>query len=608
MLTPNREPPNSWSDKELDELDSADRQRFDNKMKDPKCIKHRVIVKPHDYYEQNRVTVFAPQTKLTPEQVFWPLDVEKIKAEEIKAKTPHKLAALMVYPPNTPMHLVQLSLPSQCKTLISIYVICQMFTDFDKTCKKRITPTGITEGERGFELTKECYLTEVIPFFKLIKEHFEGLRQSLDVELKEMKEVFKNMEIKGKQIAIDLQHSEIARKNILIMNDNLISKCISQDVFYTASDSSINACHFHEMSVALNDLQNRVVELEGENLKLHEKIQNDDHDNMVKHFSKLEVDNLNLQLKYQHLEESVKRSKAKASTDVPEFDTYFELAKRDETIQAHTNTIRKLRTQIAQMKSPMYDMVDTHKPQSADSQSFQLQNMINKLQHENDCFQAENSKVKQHYKELYDSIKITRDKTNEKITSLLYEIENLKNKVKGKMPVGANDSKVCECKNYACEAVFIPLPLKNNELVHSDYLRHLKNCLDMIRETIEEVRMVRPSDNILSDICFLTKWSQVLLEYTIGTCPKIPNMRDRNGTSSSRNLKKHVTFDIPLARSDHSTSPPRNQTTMQQSNIPIVNSTGVINVTKASESKPKGNTRNDRTSPAKSDQGKKVED
>jgi hypothetical protein len=264
-----------------------------------------------------------------------------------------------------------------------------------------------------------------------------------------MKEVFKIEENKGKQIAIDLQHSEIARNNILIMNDNLIAKCIAQDVFYTATDSTINACQFNEMSIALNDLQNRVDELEGENLKLHEKIQNDDHDNMVKHFSKLEVDNLNLQLKYQHLEERIKLSKVKTSSDVPEFDTYFELAKRDEKIQAHTNTIRKLRAQVAQMKSPMNDVIDTHKPQSADSQSFQLQNMINKLKHENDCFQAENSKVKQHYKELYDSIKITRDKTNEKITSLLNEIENLKTRVKGKMPVIASDyinSKVCECK------------------------------------------------------------------------------------------------------------------------------------------------------------------
>lgn len=38
------------------------------------------------------------------------------------------------------------------------------------------------------------------------------------------------------------------------------------------------------------------------------------------------------------------------------------------------------------------------------------------------------------------------------------------------------------------------------------------------------------------------------------------------------------------------------------------NSTGVTNDTKASRSKPYGNTRNDRTSPAKSAQGKKVED
>lgn len=113
-----------------------------------------------------------------------------------------------------------------------------------KTCKKRITPTGITEGERGFELTKECYLTDVIPFFKLIKEHFEGLQHSLEIEVKEMKEVFKNVENEGKQIAIDLQYSEITRKNALIMNDNLITKCIAQDVSYTGEYLS---CSFPSM-------------------------------------------------------------------------------------------------------------------------------------------------------------------------------------------------------------------------------------------------------------------------------------------------------------------------------------------------------------------------
>ena len=86
-----------------------------------------------------------------------------------------------------------------------------------------------------------------------------------------MKEVFKDVDNECKQKAIDLQHSEIARKNILIMNDNLIAKFISQDVFYTATDSSLNASQFHEMSIVLNNLHNRVVELEGENGKLLEK-------------------------------------------------------------------------------------------------------------------------------------------------------------------------------------------------------------------------------------------------------------------------------------------------------------------------------------------------
>ncbi|GKB10143.1 retrovirus-related pol polyprotein from transposon TNT 1-94 [Tanacetum coccineum] len=54
---------------------------------------------------------------------------------------------------------------------INLYVLTQLFTEFDKTCKTRITPTGVIEGERGFEQTKRCYLTEVIPFFKTLKEH-----------------------------------------------------------------------------------------------------------------------------------------------------------------------------------------------------------------------------------------------------------------------------------------------------------------------------------------------------------------------------------------------------------------------------------------------------
>ena len=85
------------------------------------------------------------------------------------------------------------------------------------------------------------------------------------------------------------------------------------------------------------------------------------------------------------------------------------------------NTIQKLRAQVAHLKSKC-DVIDTQKPQGLDSQTFQLQNAIQQLNNENKCLQAENTKVKHHYKELYDSIKITRDSNNVKIAGLLKEI------------------------------------------------------------------------------------------------------------------------------------------------------------------------------------------
>ena len=99
MFKPDHDSPlNCLSDEEMDEIESVNREKLENKMKDPKCIKKHVKVKPHNYYEQNRLTVFAPQSKVTPEKVFWSLDVERMKAEELKAKTPLKVAAPTVYP------------------------------------------------------------------------------------------------------------------------------------------------------------------------------------------------------------------------------------------------------------------------------------------------------------------------------------------------------------------------------------------------------------------------------------------------------------------------------------------------------------------------------
>ncbi|GJW25896.1 hypothetical protein Tco_0039707 [Tanacetum coccineum] len=94
----------------------------------------------------------------------------------------------------------------------------------------------LTEGERGFEQTKECYLTEVIPFFKTLKEHFEGIQKALIKEAKEIKEIFEELEAEVDQNVMDRKCDEIKRKNLLIANENLIENWLTLEVFYTATD------------------------------------------------------------------------------------------------------------------------------------------------------------------------------------------------------------------------------------------------------------------------------------------------------------------------------------------------------------------------------------
>ncbi|GJY95655.1 hypothetical protein Tco_0512016 [Tanacetum coccineum] len=179
------------------------------------------------------------------------------------------------------------------------------------------------------------------------------------------------------------------------------------------------------MHDAYTAAQKRIAELEAENTNLKNKIQNDDHDEMIKHFSKLEVEHLNLQLKYQHLKERFGNKKPMTSLDAPTFESVFVIKKLKEQRQGRGNTIRELKEKISrlQKKHSEADLILDFK--ALDSQNKDLNAKVNALQDLNERFRVENEKVKQHYKELYDSIKLTRAKTIEKTTSLLTEIETL---------------------------------------------------------------------------------------------------------------------------------------------------------------------------------------
>nr|GEV50652.1 retrovirus-related Pol polyprotein from transposon TNT 1-94 [Tanacetum cinerariifolium] len=152
-----------------------------------------------------------------------------------------------------------------------------------------------------------------------------------------------------------------------------------------------------------------------------------------------------------------------------------------------------------------------------DSQNKDLNAKVNALQDLNKRFRAKNEKVKQHYKELYDSIKLTRSKTIEKTTSLLTEIETIKAHINRKtkcvtMP-NLVKPKVLTPGTYAIDVEPIPPRNKNNRKVHLDYLKHLKKIIETLREIVEEARAEKPLDSLLASACLYTKHTQELLEY-----------------------------------------------------------------------------------------------
>ncbi|GJV85375.1 hypothetical protein Tco_1525273 [Tanacetum coccineum] len=195
-----------------------------------------------------------------------------------------------------------------------------------------------------------------------------------------MKEIFEQMEAEVDQNAVDKKSAEIERKNILIENENLIADCLSKEVFNTATNSMLTVSRFSEMHDAYSVVQARCLELEAEISKLKHKIQKDDHSEMIKHFSNLEVNHLNLQLKYQHLKESFVNNKSRPAQDAPEFDSVFKINKMKASLQGKDNKIRKLKVQISQLKETCSEADRTLDFRALDFQITELTEKVTILQ------------------------------------------------------------------------------------------------------------------------------------------------------------------------------------------------------------------------------------
>nr|GEV20852.1 integrase, catalytic region, zinc finger, CCHC-type, peptidase aspartic, catalytic [Tanacetum cinerariifolium] len=246
-----------------------------------------------------------------------------------------------------------------------------------------------------------------------------------------------------------------------------------------------------------------------------------------------------------------------------------------------------------------------------DSQNIELTEHVTALQEQNEHFTVENIKVKQHYKELYDSIKITRVKTIKNTSSLLTKNEKLKAQLKAKMECMTMNTvkpKVLAPSMCAIDVEPIPHRNRNNREVHLGYLKHLKENVETLCEIVKEARIEKPLDNALESACFYTKRSQELLQYMIGTCPKEFSKRDIKVSTTPLNRIKQVSFKETCKTSNKNTQAHVEHQKVQKTNVPMIPSTGLNSFTEASGSKPRSNIRNNRFLPAKSENKKKVKD
>nr|GEU61922.1 integrase, catalytic region, zinc finger, CCHC-type, peptidase aspartic, catalytic [Tanacetum cinerariifolium] len=208
------------------------------------------------------------------------------------------------------------------------------------------------------------------------------------------------------------------------------------------------------------------------------------------------------------------------------------------TLVPKENVIKQLKKQISHLQETRSEADRTFDFRALDSQITQLTEKVNVLQAQNDLFWAKNEKIKQHYKELYDSFKIMRAKHIEQVTALTIKNVNLKAQILNNVNSFSKDHvkpTVLVPGKYAIDVEPIPSRLGNNKEAHLDYLRHLKEIVETIREIVEEAKVVRPLDNLIVSAWRYTKHSQELLEYAIG----VNRCTDASGSQPRSNTKKN---------------------------------------------------------------------
>ncbi|GKD41546.1 hypothetical protein Tco_1261753 [Tanacetum coccineum] len=193
------------------------------------------------------------------------------------------------------------------------------------------------------------------------------------------------------------------------------------------------------------------------------------------------------------------------------------------------------------------------------------------------------------------------------IAKLKKHIENLKGKNVVKKDATSNNAKVIAPGMFKLDLEPLsPKVLKNRE-AHIDYIKHSQEHADILREIVKHARALRPLDSDLDSACKYIQRIQEMLVYATATCPSLLKPSEKLVAVTPLNKNKKVRFAEP-ATSSSNTKKQVDSYKTQDSNKPVLPSTGMKSSTSASRSQPSSNTKKNRISQTtSSNQKNKVE-
>ncbi|GKA21249.1 putative reverse transcriptase domain-containing protein [Tanacetum coccineum] len=307
---------------------------------------------------------------------------------------------------------------------------------FDSVVKKRTTPSTLEEGEWGFEHTKTIFNNEIIPFLKSLKDIFNVFDKDLLNEITEVQTVFDQMDAAVQQSSVDKQYLEIAKKEILLENDRLLQKIMSQDVLLTM----INYMSWNNDSVNVEmqtcDSCEKCLNLDVE-LSKSKQAYND----FLKNYSQLEKHCISLEASMQLQQE------------VFQNDEYY-VNQNDVEIQSCGNNF--------------CDLEPINK---------ELENGVANLLSENERLCNEINHVKRFFKDQFDSIKQTRVHHKEQRKEI---VENV---------IHTPSATTIAPGMFKLDLEPLPPRLLQNREVHIDYLRNTQehcSILDIITQSRDD--------------------------------------------------------------------------------------------------------------------------